>query len=97
MSTQIKLTPDEPNVVYIENITNAIVVDNIIAAISQSTDERFMINLAYSGYTFFSLMRSDFTTGDSTSVKGSVEFMLENGYLVYIFANYVDFLVWLNT
>ena len=96
MATQIKLTPDEPNVVYVEDIDDTLVVDNIVASISESSDEKFMLNLAYSGYTFFSLMRSNFSTGDSTTVKGSVEFVLQQGHLVFIFANYVDFLAWLN-
>jgi len=96
MATQIKLTPDEPNVIYVQDIDDSLAAENIVASISQSSDERFMLNLAYSGYTFFSLMRSNFSTGDSTSVKGSVEFVLEQGHLVFVFANYVDFLAWLN-
>jgi len=93
---QIKLTPDEPNVIYVEDIDDSLAVEFIVASISQSTDEKFMLNLAYAGYTFFSLMRSNFSTGDATSVKGSVEFVLENGHLVYTFASYIDFLAWLN-
>ncbi len=96
MATQIKLTPDEPNVVFVDDIDDSLAVENIVGSMATSNDEKFMLNLAYSGYVFFSLMRSDYSIGDSTSVKGAVEFVLEQGHLVYIFANYADFLAWLN-
>jgi len=96
MSTQIKLTPDEPDVVYVDDIDNSLVEEKIVASLAPTNEEKFMLNHPYSGYTFFSLMRSNYSTGDSMDVKGSVEFVLEHGHLVYIFDSYADFLAWLN-
>ena len=97
MSTQVKLTPDEPDVMYVDDIDDSIIVSNIIAALNPANDEKFMLNYSYSGYLFFSLMRSNFSTGNDKTVQDSIRFVLEHGYFVYIFANYVDFLAWINT
>ena len=94
---EIKVTPDLPDVVYIDSIDDSYIEENIVVAENNSTQERMMLNTSESGFLFFSLMRSNFSTGLETHVAESMEFMLNNGYKVYSFLHYDEFITWLTS